>query len=146
MVHLAGSIVIERPIEEVFDFVADERNEPKYNSALLRSEKVTDGPIGLGTKFSASHKQGRRALDMDIQLTGYERPTRLASTTRMSMFDTEGELTFEPVRTGSTTLRWEWDLHFKGAAKLLAPVAGLIGRRSERACWEGLKRHLESGE
>src|SRR6266700_4799156 len=26
-----GDIVINRPVDEVFDFVADERNEPKYN-------------------------------------------------------------------------------------------------------------------
>jgi hypothetical protein len=27
MAHIAGEITIERPVEEVFDFVADERNE-----------------------------------------------------------------------------------------------------------------------
>jgi hypothetical protein len=29
--HVQGDIVINRPIDEVFDFVADERNEPQYN-------------------------------------------------------------------------------------------------------------------
>jgi uncharacterized membrane protein len=29
--RVTGEIVIERPIDEVFDFVADERNEPQYN-------------------------------------------------------------------------------------------------------------------
>ena len=31
MVRIEGEIVIKRPVEEVFDFVADERNEPRYN-------------------------------------------------------------------------------------------------------------------
>lgn len=31
MIHIEGEIVINRPPEEVFDVVADERNEPKYN-------------------------------------------------------------------------------------------------------------------
>jgi hypothetical protein len=34
MVRVEGEIVINRPVEEVFDFVADERNEPRYNSRI----------------------------------------------------------------------------------------------------------------
>ena len=41
---IAGEIVIERPIDEVFDVVADERNEPRYNPRLAAVEKLTDGP------------------------------------------------------------------------------------------------------
>jgi hypothetical protein len=33
--HIEGEIVIDRPVEEVFDVVADERNEPRYNPRLL---------------------------------------------------------------------------------------------------------------
>jgi hypothetical protein len=29
MAHIEGEILIRRPVEEVFDFVADERNEPR---------------------------------------------------------------------------------------------------------------------
>jgi hypothetical protein len=32
--QIEGAIVIRRPIEEVFDFVADERNEPRCNHAV----------------------------------------------------------------------------------------------------------------
>jgi hypothetical protein len=53
MVHMEGDLAINRPVEEVFDFVADERNEPSYNPRMLRAEKVSDGPIGLGTRFWA---------------------------------------------------------------------------------------------
>jgi hypothetical protein len=48
-VHIEGEIVIGRPVEEVFDFVADERNEPRYNVQMRRAEKISEGPIGLGT-------------------------------------------------------------------------------------------------
>ena len=34
MAHLDGQILIHRPVDEVFDFVADERNEPRYNPQL----------------------------------------------------------------------------------------------------------------
>jgi uncharacterized membrane protein len=53
MAQVEGEIVIERPIEDVFDFVADERNEPRYNPQMISVEQLSDGPIGLGTQFRA---------------------------------------------------------------------------------------------
>ncbi len=38
MLRIAGEIVIDRPVDEVFDFVADERNEPDDNPRMLRAE------------------------------------------------------------------------------------------------------------
>jgi uncharacterized membrane protein len=48
-----GEIVIKRPVEEVFDFAVDVRNEPRYNPHMRRAEQITDGPIGVGTRFRA---------------------------------------------------------------------------------------------
>ena len=38
MPHVVGEIVINRPVEQVFDFVADERNEPQFNPKMLTVE------------------------------------------------------------------------------------------------------------
>jgi uncharacterized protein YndB with AHSA1/START domain len=81
MARISGEVTIARPVEMVFDFVADERNEPKYNPDLLRSEMVTDGPIGVGTKFTAVHEARCRPIEMTIEVTEYDRPRRMGSTT-----------------------------------------------------------------
>ena len=140
---ITGSIIIDRPIDEVFDFVLDERNEPLYNPELLHSEKLADGPIGVGTKFRASHRQGRRAVDMAVEVTGWDPPRRMASTTTMPWADIDGELTFEPVGT-STKMRRDWKVRPKGHMRALMPLIGFMGRRSEKACWEGLKQYMET--
>jgi uncharacterized protein YndB with AHSA1/START domain len=142
---ITGEILIDRPIDMVFDFVADERNEPLYNSALLHSDKVTDGPVGVGTRFLATHKSVGRPVEMSVDITAYDRPRRMASRTTMSWSDVEGELTFES-SGNATTMRWAWDVRPKGMVNLIRPLLGVVGRRSERACWEGLKRYLESHE
>jgi hypothetical protein len=41
MVRIQGEIVIDRPIDEVFDFAVDERNEPSYNPRIFAVEKLT---------------------------------------------------------------------------------------------------------
>ncbi len=45
------SVVINRPIEQVFRFVANFENEPQYNPSLLSMRKTSPGAIGLGTTW-----------------------------------------------------------------------------------------------
>jgi uncharacterized protein YndB with AHSA1/START domain len=139
--RIAGEIVIDRPVDEVFDFVADERNEPRYNRRMLTAEKTTPGPVGVGTRFrSAFATRGRP--EAFTELTAYDRPIRLASATRMSAFSVVGTLTFETVPEG-TRMRWEWDLEPRGLARLAGPLIAVVGRRQEREIWTSLKRFLE---
>ncbi len=79
-----GEIVIHRPAEVVFDFVADERNEPRYNPRMVSAETLSTGQIGVGTRFRAEMKTRRQTVPMIIE---YQRPWRLASSTRLSSMD-----------------------------------------------------------
>lgn len=142
MVHIEGEIVIGRPVEEVFDFVADQRNEPRYNAQMRHSEKISEGPIGLGTQYRAEVVSGRQVMPMVIEVTGFERPRMLASTTRMSSMDIRYTLTFEPVAQG-TRMRWVGDVEPKGLFRLLTPWVGWVGRRQELRIWTSLKHYLE---
>lgn len=142
MAKIEGEIVIARPPEVVFDFVADERNEPTYNRRMLRAEKITNGPIGVGTRFRAASRTTLRAADMMIETTAYERPTLLGSTTELRSAEIHGTLTFERIPIG-TRMRWSWDVEPKRFGKLLGPVVARMGRRQEDSIWMNLKRHLE---
>ena len=144
MARVEGEIIINRPVEEVFEFVADEPNEPRYNPRMVRAEKISEGRIGPGTRFHTELKTAGRTMPMVVEFTDFERPRRLASVTRSSMMETEGALTFESVPAG-TRMRWSWDVRPRGAMKLMAPFVGAIGRRQERGIWANLKRLLESG-
>jgi hypothetical protein len=69
----------------------------------------------------------------------------LASTTTMSRGNVRGALTFTAAGSG-THMQWIWEVPPTGLARMLSPIVGAIGRRSEQACWEGLKRFLETNE
>lgn len=139
-----GEIVIERPIEEVFDFVADERNEPKYNPEMTVAEKVTDGAVGVGTKFHSMTAGRGGPAEMTIEFTQFDRPRRIVETTHVSdVMVIDGELRFEPV-AGGTKMTWLWDLHPRGIYKLLGPMIRRTGEREEVAVWTGLKHLLEN--
>lgn len=144
MVTIEGSTTIARPVEEVFDIVADERNEPRYNPQMTGVRKLTPGPIGPGTRWAATIASRGRPLDMELEVTDYVRPRRLATTTTMAAAEIRGALTFDDAPSG-TVLRWSWDVRPKGALRLLGPVFAGQGRRQEAAIWAELKRLLEDG-
>lgn len=142
MPKISGEILINQPVELVFDCVADQRNEPNYNPQMLRSEMITDGPIGVGTRFRATTQSGRREVEMLIEVTEYQRPRRFGSRTTMSSADIDGGLTFEPVNR-ATRMSWSWDVRPKGSLRLLAPLVARLGRRQEQTIWTALKDQLE---
>ena len=144
MAHIEGEVLIRRPVEEVFDFVADERTEPTYNRNMIASEKLTEGPIGVGTRFRATVRAGRRPLPMDVEYTGFTRPHLIASTTRTAAADFRGTLSFTPTSSG-TRLHWSWQSRPKGAVRLVSPLLTRIGARQEWAMWTRLRDHLEAG-
>jgi uncharacterized membrane protein len=53
MIHAEASITIGRSINEVFAFVADQHNAPQWQPSLLKVHRLTDGPIGVGSRHIA---------------------------------------------------------------------------------------------
>ena len=78
MTKITGEIVIGAPADVVFDFAAGQRNEPAYNPHMVRSAKVTPGPVGKGTQFRSAVRSRGRLAEMAIKYTGFQRPSRLA--------------------------------------------------------------------
>jgi uncharacterized protein YndB with AHSA1/START domain len=144
MAHIRGEVVIDAPVEEVFDLVADERNEPRYNPRIVRAEKISDGPVGRGTRFIAEPKSMGTRGEMTLEILDYDRPHRLHNVVRSSSMHVDGTLTFDGT-DGRTRLRWDWEMDLVGVSRVLAPVLALVGPSWERRNWVGLKDYMESG-
>jgi hypothetical protein len=143
MAGIEGEVVIGRPVDVVFDYVADQRNEPQYNPHMIRAEKVTEGPVRQGTVFRSAVASMGRTADMRIECTACRRPVLFASATTMRQADFTVTLTFEPVPDG-TRMRWSEQVAPKGGFKLLAPLITWMGKRQEDRIWTSMKRQLEA--
>lgn len=143
MAKIEGEIVIGRPLDVVFDYVADQRNEPRYNPQMVQAEKITAGPVGKGTQFRSAVASRGRTAKMLIECTGYERPKLFATTTTMAQANIRYTLRFESVPAG-TRMRWSGQVRPKGAFRLLGPVITWLGKRQEQRIWTALKQHLEA--
>ena len=143
MARIEGEIVIGRPVDVVFDYVADQSNEPQYNPQMVRAEKITPGPVGKGTRFRSAVTSMGRTAEMLIECTGYDRPKLFTTTTTMAQVDINYTLRFEPAPAG-TRMRWSGQVQPKGAFRLLGPMITRLGTRQEERIWASLKKHLEA--
>jgi hypothetical protein len=144
MVHIQGSVVIRRPIGEVFAVVADPTLEPRYNAIMASSEKVTPGPVRVGTRFRDVTK-GFGGGEMTVEVTGIDAPRTFLTRTASDRMTTEGGLRLREV-AGGTELSWSWDVRLLGWARASAPLVTVFGHRLERRTWTGLKRYLEQAQ
>jgi len=72
-----GSAVIDRPIDDVFAFLADGTNDPKFSPRVQQIQKTTDGPIGVGTVFESKVKDAGMTTSRRFELTTFEAPTKI---------------------------------------------------------------------
>jgi Polyketide cyclase / dehydrase and lipid transport len=78
MAHqFSGSAVIDRPIDEVFAFLADGTNDPKFSPRVQEIRKATDGPIAVGTVFDSKVKDAGMTTKRSFELTELQAPTKI---------------------------------------------------------------------
>lgn len=138
MAVIENSVEISRSPEDVFDYGVDLRNELEWNPDAESMEKLTDGPIGVGTKFLAKWKDSKL---LEVECTRYERPHawRHVNGGPLSIvFDA----TVSPSGNGSR-LAVRFDVRPHGMMKLFFPVLLQILKRGERRNMERIRKALE---
>src|SRR5687768_4832964 len=73
MARIGAQIVIGRPIAEVYDYVTDLRNDPKWWSGVTHSERVF-GDGGVGTRYQLEAKLLGFKVPTQIDVTEADRP------------------------------------------------------------------------
>jgi carbon monoxide dehydrogenase subunit G len=119
-----GTIVINRPIEEVFAFLADGENDPKFSPRVLEIAKTTDGPPGVGTTYASTVKDAGMKTKREFKLTEFEPPTRIRWAEQSKNLVTAREGGYDLARSGEGTQVKIFNvLEGHGFGKLLAPLA-----------------------
>jgi hypothetical protein len=118
MFTLEAQEVVAAPLEPLFDFFADIRNEKHWNPDTREVELITAEPLGEGAVFT---ERVRGAGRLTVTLTHYDRPRRLdvvAESPRMVM-----GLRFAFAPAGDrTSLVARADVHCCGAMRLAEPL------------------------
>jgi len=101
MAQFKTSIVIQRPIEVVFDLVSNYQNSSQWVSGALEHHQLTPGPIGVGTIIrTRGHFMGRQ-IETTRTVSVYEPPVRYAFRSAYQQVPFSNTFVFEPVSTGT---------------------------------------------
>jgi uncharacterized protein YndB with AHSA1/START domain len=74
LLELSNKLEIRRPIAEVFQFLSNFENMPKWNYFVVNVKKISDGPVGINTAF----RQKRKTDSQEYKIVEYEPNERVA--------------------------------------------------------------------
>ena len=139
---IENTIEIARTPEDVFDYLSDLGNEAHWNPDCVMIEQLTDGPVGVGTRFRAKWKQGPVLFP---EVTAYERPHTWTYTNGGSIACTL-RITLEPNASGGTRLTASGLWSANGLAVLFFPIFIRTMRKAEVQVVANARRALEAYE
>ena len=131
MTKLEQSVVINRPIEEVFAFVSDFEKSPQWMAELVEAKQTSAGSLGVGTTLSGvAQPLGRRA-ESTQEVTEYKPNRRFAIKSTSGPVASEDAYTFESVAGGTKVTRVV-EAELGGFFKLAEPlIVRMMGRQFE---------------
>lgn len=140
-----GTTVIDRPIEEVFAFLADGTNDPKFSPRVQEIRKTTDGPPGVSTVFESTVKDAGMTTKRTFEITAFEAPTTIRWAERSKNVVTAAEGGYDLVAEGAGTRVTIWNvLEGHGLGKLIAPLALRAARKDAGPFAARIKAAIEA--
>ena len=147
MAHgFSATTTIERPIKQVFAFLADGENDKKFSPRVQEITKTTEGPPGVGTVFQSTVKDAGMTSKREFELTEFEQPRKIrwAERSKNSVTVPSGGYDLEPAgeRAAKVTIHNEFEGH--GLGKLIVGLAARAARKDADAFAGRIKAAVEA--
>ena len=133
---------IERPLEEVFSFTADFANAEKWDPGVSSSQRVGNGPVGVGSRYDVMVSFGSREVPMTYEITEWEPNARVVLVGSGETIEAIDEIGFE-ARDDGTVVDYIADLSFTNWIRFLGPLMAPLLVRVGRRALDGLVETLE---
>lgn len=138
MAVLVNSVVVPCSPEVAFDLLSDHRSELEWNPACQEMHKLTDGPVGAGTRYRARW----RGPPVELETVAHERPSTW-TTHNGGPVEVTLTCTLDPHPAG-TRLTAEFRAGPHGWFRLAFPVFYVVIRRQERRNMVSIREWLDA--
>jgi hypothetical protein len=132
---------IQRSPEAVFDYCSNHAHEPEWNSKMKDVAKLTDGPIGVGTRYRMEFTSAPSVISECVR---FERPSvwEMAGRSRVMRFGWRGRV-LPTADSAHLVLRME--IQLRGPLGLAAPLLRRRMRPELERDIATIKARLEAG-
>lgn len=141
LLDFGNKVKIRRPVTDVFQFLSNFENMPKWNYFVVNVEKISDGPIGINTAY----RQRRKTDSQEYHIIEYEPERRVAVETLPPYAKLTMRFTLEPSDNGNSTIvvdQWKFE---SGKPALFERIAGRNVKLAVAENLHKLKQLLETG-
>jgi uncharacterized protein YndB with AHSA1/START domain len=141
MIQHEVTIHLNKPVEQVFAFLIDTSKLSTWQSNLIKSETLTEGPLRTGSRFREVRRINNKEEEIEGEITTLEPNKRLETKTV-----TKPQATVSYVldtEQGGTRLSYKFILITSGPMRLMEPIMANAIRKGSEADFETLKRILE---
>ncbi len=137
-------VTIDKPIDEVFAFVADARNRPRWDESVQSEELTSPEPIGVGSTVRTTMKSGGGKRRFEWRITEFQAPRHQLIESTEAPFPMTLRYELEPSGEG-TSVAFSITGEPGGVMRLLQPVLSRATQKSLDEAFPRLKRLLETG-
>jgi uncharacterized protein YndB with AHSA1/START domain len=134
------TLEIDRPIEEVFEFLSNVDNAPEWSLEIV--EVSHDGPIELGATGRDVRIMGKKQVTMPWTVTEFERPFRVVFE-YTEPFPITAAFLFDATDSQKTNVTCLTTMKPTGFWRLLSPMMAREGAKTDEAQFAKAKRILE---
>jgi uncharacterized protein YndB with AHSA1/START domain len=142
VVNVQTEVVINRPRAQVADYAANPDNAPRWYVNIHRSQRLTDGPLGVGSRAAFTARFLGRELNYTYEFVEYVPGEKLVMRTAQGPFPMQTTYTWTDDGGGTRMI-----LGNSGSPSGFSRLAGLVMapmmRRENRKDLQRLKAILE---
>lgn len=143
MAEVRNTIVINRPVEEVFSYATNIENQVQWVGPITEARQTSDGPVGIGTTAIRVMNVLGRTIETPYKYTEFKPNSSFSTETTSGSLQTSERFTFESVE-GGTKVVLEGQVEASGVLKIAGPVLAGMARRQSAADMGTMKDLLES--
>lgn len=142
---------IERTIDAepglVFDRASSFADTPRFISGITACEVLTEGPVGVGTRFRETRRMFGREATEEMEVTRFERPAGYTLECTNHGCHYKSDLDFAATADGGTRVSMSFDARpLNLFARIMAFLTSPLTRRIATECGkdiDDLKRSVE---
>ena len=143
MIKIENSVEINKPIEQVFEFVTNIDNLPLWAGPVTEAKQTSEGPVGVGTTQTQVAQLLGRKVETYQEVTEYELNKKFTTKSTSGPIPMEIQYTFEP-NAGGTRVELVGMVDAGGFFKLAEPFVARTLKRQTEGDVKTLKELLET--
>lgn len=135
---------INRPATEVFDFLADAANNPRWQKGMRSCVWTSSGGLRLGATYRQEARFLGRTVHSDFTVTAYEPGRSITIQSTGGSFPITVRRSVEPTGPHSSEARADISGEPGGFFRVAGPLLQRMAQRSVHADYDRLRELLES--